>query len=134
MGGMTANRCHARDADGTRCTITSEHQEIVNSKGQRAIAHETKHSMWSTPLSGLRVVGRDESGREVLEPDFSELAEATQRTTADWKEAWDALSHKETWPVLCQLALTSGGAENPVVAAHRINALAKEYDESVSKR
>lgn len=54
---MSQDRCHARDGYGRRCTVEGEHTEIVNSKGQRALSHETKHSMWSTPVSSIAVVG-----------------------------------------------------------------------------
>jgi hypothetical protein len=52
------DRCHERDGRGARCTIEGEHQEVVNTKGQRAYAHETAASVWSTPLSRLHVVRR----------------------------------------------------------------------------
>lgn len=51
------DRCHERDALGQRCTVEGQHQEITNSVGQRALAHETKASLWSTPVSGLIVPG-----------------------------------------------------------------------------
>lgn len=51
------DRCHARDANGNRCTVEGEHREITNSKGQQALSHETKTSLWSTPISGIVVVG-----------------------------------------------------------------------------
>lgn len=44
------HRCHARDGVGSRCSIVGEHPVVTNSKGQAAIAHETKASIWSTPI------------------------------------------------------------------------------------
>ena len=54
---MSVNRCHERDKDGKRCTVEGEHTEITNSRGLRALSHETKTSMWSTPTSSLIVAG-----------------------------------------------------------------------------
>ena len=42
--------CHERDRLGNPCIVEGEHQVIVNSKGQAAVAHETEVSMWSVPL------------------------------------------------------------------------------------
>lgn len=37
-----------------QCTLpVSEHREIINSKGQVAIGHETMSSMWSVPKVGI---------------------------------------------------------------------------------
>lgn len=43
-------RCHERNANDERCTLYGEHQTITNTKGQRAIVHETKFSLWSVPM------------------------------------------------------------------------------------
>lgn len=52
------DRCHERDARGMRCTIVGEHKQITNSQGQKAVAHETRASMWSVPVSRIEVVRR----------------------------------------------------------------------------
>lgn len=54
--GKSEPRCMARDGRDVRCDIRGEHQEVVNSKGQKAIVHWTEHSMWSTPIHDLQVV------------------------------------------------------------------------------
>lgn len=44
-----------------RCTIEGAHQEIINSKGQPAVVHETRTSLWSVPKVAVRLppgVGR----------------------------------------------------------------------------
>jgi hypothetical protein len=46
----TEHRCHERNGIGDRCSIVGEHPVITNSKGQAAIAHETKTSVWSVPI------------------------------------------------------------------------------------
>lgn len=53
-----AQRCHERNGINERCAVV-EHQIISNRKGQAALVHETKNSVWSTPI--LRVVGGDTS-------------------------------------------------------------------------
>ena len=54
---MSKDRCHERNAMDQRCTVVGEHIEITNSKGQQALSHETKTSLWSTPISNITVVG-----------------------------------------------------------------------------
>lgn len=64
---MSANRCHARDGQGNRCTVEGEHTEIVNASGLRALSHETKTSWWNTPVSSITVVGGTKPRPEGLE-------------------------------------------------------------------
>lgn len=47
---VTGHRCHARDGRDQRCALVGEHQVITNSGGQKAVVHETKYSLWSTPI------------------------------------------------------------------------------------
>lgn len=47
--------CEVRDARSHRCTIEGEHEEVINSKGQRARVHQTPWSLWSVPLVDLQV-------------------------------------------------------------------------------
>lgn len=49
-------RCTTRDGRNQRCLVRGEHDTIINSKGQQAVAHYTEHSMWSVPLHDLQVV------------------------------------------------------------------------------
>lgn len=49
------SQCNETDARGDRCTVVGAHTEIVNSKGQRALAHSSPVSMWSTPVVGIVV-------------------------------------------------------------------------------
>lgn len=51
-----AERCHERNALNERCAVV-EHQIVNNSQGKAALVHETKNSVWSTPI--LRLVNGD---------------------------------------------------------------------------
>lgn len=51
----TMERCTARDGLGQQCEIFGPHETIINSAGQRAVAHQTKASMWSVPIHDLQV-------------------------------------------------------------------------------
>lgn len=51
-----SDRCAARDAHGKRCIVVGEHDVIINSKGQRAVPHQTASSLWSVPIHDLQVV------------------------------------------------------------------------------
>lgn len=42
--------CHELDGRGERCTVQGAHTEVTNSKGQRAVAHETQASV---PVVGI---------------------------------------------------------------------------------
>lgn len=53
--GVAMERCVARDGMGQRCVIEGPHEEVVNSKGQRAVAHNTLSSLWSVPVHDLQV-------------------------------------------------------------------------------
>lgn len=48
-------RCTARNALDQQCLIEGPHEEIINSKGQRAMVHHTKDSLWSVALLDLQV-------------------------------------------------------------------------------
>lgn len=48
-------RCTALDGLHQQCEIVGPHETIINSKGQRAVAHQTKTSMWSVPVMDLQI-------------------------------------------------------------------------------
>lgn len=48
-------RCMAHDGLFQQCEISGPHETIINSKGQRAVAHQTQTSLWSVPVHDLQV-------------------------------------------------------------------------------
>lgn len=48
-------RCAARDGLDQQCMIHGPHEEIINSKGQRALVHHTKTSIWNVAVMDLQI-------------------------------------------------------------------------------
>lgn len=60
------DRCTARNALDQQCVIEGPHEEIINSKGQRATVHQTKDSIWSTALMDLQIASAFTPDPEML--------------------------------------------------------------------